>query len=424
MSASLSRQARRLIDHPPAIADAHFLAEADPYHPQRNPAGYINLGTAENRLMWDLLEPRLRTRRGVTEQDTRYAPLHGTAALREAIAALLSRCWHAEVNPEHLVVVSGATAALDIIASALCDPGQAIAVPAPYYAAFGTDLCGRSGARLVGVPSTASGGFRLDPAALDHALTDSRCSGQSIRAVAITSPGNPVGHVYPPDTLRALAEVVRRHDVDLISDEIYAHSVFGTDRFASVRDPAVNDIHSERTYVIWGFAKDFALPGLKAGVLHTLCPRIGAAARALAYFAPLSADTQHLLRALLADPAWTDGFIAENRLRLGAAYASVSRQLAEQGIPYISVGAGFSLWVDLRAWLPASTSATGFAAEEALWRRILRDARVNILPGGAFGCDEPGWFRLCHASDPALVRDGIVRIGRLLATAGKGERYE
>jgi aspartate/methionine/tyrosine aminotransferase len=416
----LSRTAGRLVADSPAIADAHFMAEADAYHPERNPAGYVNLGTAENRLMWDMLAPRLRAPRRVTAEDTRYAPLHGTAALRAAIAGFLSRCWHSEVNPEHLVVVSGATAALDIIASVLCEPGQAIAAPAPYYAAFATDLCGRSGACLIGVPSAASGGFRLDPASLDGTLTDFRRSGQGIRAVAVTSPGNPVGHVYSPATLRALAEVVRQHDADLIRDEIYAHSVFGTERFAGIRDPLVGATHSGRTHVIWGFAKDFALPGLKAGVLHTTCPQIGAAARALAYFAPLSADTQHLLCTLLADPAWTDAFIAENRRRLGASYANAARQLAEHNIPHIEVSAGFSLWADLRAWLPTST----FAAEEALWRRILRDARVNILPGGEFGCAQPGWFRLCHATDPALVREGVGRIGRLLTPAGRGSGHE
>jgi hypothetical protein len=98
-------------------------------------------------------------------------------------------------------------------------------------------------------------------------------------------------------------------------------------------------------------------------------------------------------------PICADGFIAENRRRLRMSHVSASRRLAEQGIPHIAVGAGFSLWIDLGGWLPTRT----FPAEEALWRRILRDARVNILPGKAFGCAEPGWFRLCHATDSTLA---------------------
>jgi len=415
---SVSRQAGRLVASSPVIADAHFLAEADPYHPERNPNGYINLGTAENRLAWDLLAPQLHAPRRVTAEDTRYAPLHGTAALLEVIARLLSRCWHTDVDPEHLVVVSGATAALDVIASVLCDPGEAIVVPAPYYAAFETDLCGRSGACLIPVPSASCDGFRLDPAAVDRVLSDARRDGRVVRAITITSPGNPVGHVYAPDTLRALAEVARRHGVDLISDEVYAHSVFGPDRFVSIRHPLVQSAHSSQTHVVWGFAKDFALPGLKAGVLHAGNPEVSAAVRTLAYFAPLSTDTQFLLHALLTDTGWADSFIAENRRRLRMSHTSASRRLAEQGIPHIAVGAGFSLWIDLTGWLPTRT----FSAEEALRRSILQDARVNILPGMAFGCAEPGWFRLCHTTDSALVQEGIARIGRLLAARGEGNR--
>jgi aspartate/methionine/tyrosine aminotransferase len=415
---SVSRQSARLVAGSPVIASAHFRAEADPYHSRRNPTGYVNLGTAENRLAWDLLAPRLNGPRRVSADDTRYAPLHGMKALREALAGFLSKCWHVEVDPESLVVVSGATAALDVIATVLCDPGQAIIVPAPYYGAFDADLAGRSGARLILAPLAASGGFRLDLAAVDRVLGEARHDGLSVRAVAFTSPGNPVGHVHQARILRALLEVTGRHGVDLIADEIYAHSVFGPEPYVSVLDPRVQAAEDGRTHVVWGFAKDFALPGLKAGVLLAGRPEVRDAARALAYFAPVSADTQRLLCDLLTDVSWADQFIAENRRRLRESYASASRQLTEQGIPHVNASAGFSLWADLSGWLPAAS----FAAEDALWRYLSGTARVNVLPGRAFGCPEPGWFRICHATDPALVREGITRIGRLLSTIGAAPR--
>lgn len=415
---SVSSQASRLVSNPPAIAEAHYRAAADPYHPERNPAGYINLGTAENRLMWDVLAPRLHAPRRLTADDIGYAALHGTTALRQAIAGFLGQSWQADVDPEDLVVVSGATAALDAIASALCDPGQAIVVPAPYYSAFDTDLCGRSGARLIRVPSQACDGFRLDPAAVDQALTDARRRKLAVRAVALTSPGNPTGHVYPPPTLRALIDVVQRHGVDLISDEIYAHSVYGPEPFVSVRDSRTGTGHSPRTHAIWGFAKAFALPGLKVGVLHAGRHEVRAAAQAFAYFAPTSTDTQALLRELLADPAWTGDFIARSRARLGVSYQHASLLLAQQGIPYVPASAGFTLWIDLGRWLEADT----FAAEESLWLRIFQDARVNILPGRVFASPRPGWFRLCHTIEPALVREGIARIGQVLTAVEDKEK--
>lgn len=405
----VSQHAARLAAHSPAIATAHFQAQADPYHPERNPGGYLNLGTAESRLAWDLLEPRLAAARPVRAQDTHYAPLHGSAELRETIAAFLARCWRTAVDPENLVVVSGVTSALDVIASALCDPGDALVVPAPYYSAFEVNLVGRSGARLIPAPRESAGGFQLDTAVIDRALEDARRDGVIVRAVVLASPDNPVGHVYPARTLREVREVAQRYDVDLIVDEIYAHSVFGPEPFVAALDPTVR-ADAERTHVVWGFAKDFGLSGFKLGVLHTSHPEVRGAARALAYFAPVSTDTQLVLRELLADEAWVDGFLAEHRRRLGRSYDQAARLLTEWGIPYVPASGGFSVWVDLGGWLKTLT----FAAEQALWRDVWEATRVSILPGGVFACADPGWFRLCHTTDPVLVREAITRLGRHL----------
>ncbi|PRX98539.1 aminotransferase class I/II-fold pyridoxal phosphate-dependent enzyme [Allonocardiopsis opalescens] len=414
----VSKRAAELAADTPAIAVAHLAAEADPYHPERNPGGYLNLGTAENRLVWDLLEPRVAAARRVRPEDVRYAPLYGTAALREAAAPLLAATWRSPVDPENLVVVSGATAALDIIASVLCDPGDALVVPAPYYGALPLDLCGRSGARLLPAPLSAADGFRLDPGAVDRALAEARAEGLTARAVVLTSPCNPTGNVHPPAVLRACLEVAERHGVDVIADEIYANSVYGPDTFTSLLDPRVREGGTVRVHTVWGFAKDFGLSGLKAGVLHTEDPEVLAAARALAYFAPVSTDTQALLSALLADGPWAADFLDRNRDRLARSYRHAADTLAAHGVGHVPASGGFSIWTDLRPWLAGG----GFGAEHALWQRIWERTRVNLLPGQVFGSPEPGWFRICHTTDPAVVRDALTRLGRLLESVGAPSR--
>ena len=406
----ISKRVTRLVAKSSPIAAAHFRVEAEPYHPKWRPNGYLNLGTAENRLVWDLLAPRLAKRRPLTAADTHYTPLHGMPTFREAIAHFLSRVCRTPINAEDLVVVSGATAALDIIASALCDPGEAIAVPAPYYGAFDIDLTGHSEARLIPVPLSSSRLFHLTPETIDRVLTQTRRDGIAVRAVALTSPSNPVGCVYPAQTLQEIIQVAAQHDVDIITDEIYANSVFGPVPFISLLDEEINSTRPEHTHMVWGFAKDFALSGFKVGVLYTPDQDIRAAARVLAYFAPTSTDTQVLLRDILADTDWVDYFLAESQRRLALSYARSTQLLDEFSIPYIPATAGFFVWTDLRAWLPTPT----FAAERALWGRIFEIMRVNILPGEVFACPEPGWFRICHTTDPALVREGITRLGRLL----------
>ncbi|MEV6983517.1 aminotransferase class I/II-fold pyridoxal phosphate-dependent enzyme [Sphaerisporangium sp. NPDC051017] len=405
----LSRTARRLVADVPAIAAAHFEAEADPYHATDNPGGHVNLGTADNRLVWDLLAPRLAEAGPPRAPDCQYGPLHGTPELRAAVAALLGPRWNTMIDPDDVVVVSGATAALDVLATALCDPGEAIVVPAPYYAAFDTDLAGRSGARLIPAPMDEATGYALDPEVVDRVLETAHRDGVTVRAVAITSPSNPVGHVHPEPVLREVLRVARAHDVDVIADEIYAHSVFGAEPFVSMLDPALSGDHAHRVHGIWGFAKDFGLPGLKVGVLHTRDPDVRAAARALAYFAPVSTQTQATLTRLLDDTPWVRDFLDESRRRLGRSYSSAAALLADGGIPHVEADGGFSIWIDLSERLPDKTAE----GEHELWRRIFHSARVNILPGTVFGCPRPGWFRLCHSTDAGTVAAGVARLARM-----------
>jgi bifunctional pyridoxal-dependent enzyme with beta-cystathionase and maltose regulon repressor activities len=85
--------------------------------------------------------------------------------------------------------------------------------------------------------------------------------------------------------------------------------------------------------------------------------------------------------------------------------------LTAGGIGYVEPAGGFSVWIDLRAHLTEASAA----GEHALWQRILRSGRVNILPGTAFACPEPGWFRLCYATDADLVATGVARLIRVLS---------
>ncbi|MFJ9244464.1 aminotransferase class I/II-fold pyridoxal phosphate-dependent enzyme [Streptomyces sp. NPDC101776] len=406
---SISRQAARLVSGSPAIAEAHFRAEALPYHPSLRPDGWLNLGTAENRLVQDLhgeLPPP-----PLTARETRYAPLYGTPELREHIARHLSSTGGRAVDPEDLVAVAGATAALDVVATALCDPGEAIVVPAPCYGALDTDLGGRSGARLLLAPPDVADGHGLSVASVDRTLAEARRDGVDVRAVALASPANPTGAVHPAAELRELAVVAAHHGVDVVADEIYAGSVFGPLPFTGLRTVAADPA---RVHTVWGFAKDFGLPGLKAGVLHTTDPEIRDAARALAYFAPVSTHTQAHLTRLLADPARVHAFLAENRRRLGTSYTRAAALLDGHGIPYAPAQAGCSVWADLAAWLPRP----GFAGERALWQEILDRTHVSILPGEAFHAPRPGWFRICHSLDAALVEEALARLGRLLNPSG------
>lgn len=410
----LSRRAAQLAADPPPLVAAHFQAAREPFHVTDHPSGYVNLGTAENCLLWDLLAPKLRTSRPVREGETHYHPLYGMADFRAALARFLTRARGpaSPVDPEDLIVTSGASAALDILAYVLCEPGDGIVLPAPYYNGLDMDFTGRAGARLVPAQLSSVDGFRFGPEVVARALAAARGDGIAVKAIAVMSPHNPLGHVYSAATLAGVAEIAGRESLDLVVDEIYGGSVYGGAAHRSVLELPADALPPRRRHVVWGFAKDFGLSGFKVGVLHTVDPEVRAAARALAYLAPVSTDTQVLLRDLLTDDAWVDRLLTESRRRLATAYHQVTTALADAGIGFVPASGGHFVWVDLR---PALTEPT-FDAERALWRRLFDEGRVNISPGAVFHCDEPGWFRLCFATDTAVLREGAARLARTLST--------
>ena len=403
----ISSRAIRMVGEPSHLVEAHMVAVADPFDPQRNPRGYVNLGTAENELVADLLLPRLQAPREVVAADTHYGPLHGTDEFRAAVAGVLSEHAGREVDGSRLVAMSGTSAVLDALAYALCEEGEAVVVPAPFYGGFDVDFTARARARLVPAQLSSADGFALSAAAVTDAVERTRAAGTPVRAVALISPHNPTGLVHSAAAITELVDATRALGVHLIVDEIYARSVFGEAQLASAL--AFDDEH---VHVVWGFAKDFALSGYKVGVLHTRHDEVLAAAIAQAYLSPVSTDVQRTLVGLLADGPWVAELRAESNRRLAASHQLLVDGLADIGVSTAGAQAGVFAWVDLRAHLAEPT----WGAERAVWRRLFDEARINIAAGELFHGDEPGWFRITHAVPAEHIREALDRLGRLLAS--------
>ncbi|KNX38152.1 aminotransferase class I/II-fold pyridoxal phosphate-dependent enzyme [Luteipulveratus halotolerans] len=402
----ISTRAARMVGEPSHLVEAHTTAVADPFDPQRNPQGYVNLGTAENELVSDLLLPRLRAAREVVASDTHYGSLHGTDEFRSAVADLLTSHAGRPVDGSRLVAMSGTSAVLDALAYALCEEGEAVVVPAPFYGGFDVDFTARARARLVPAPLSSGDGFALSARAVTDAVEQARAAGTTVPAVALISPHNPTGRVYAADALREVVDATRALGVHLVVDEIYARSVFGDVVFTSALS-----FEDEHVHVVWGFAKDFALSGYKVGLLHTRHDDVLAAVTAQAYLSPVSNDVQRTLVGLLGDARWVADFTAESARRLAVSHALVVDRLAELGVETAGAQAGVFAWIDLRAQLTEQT----WAAERALWSKLFDDAHINIAAGELFHGDEPGWFRITHAADPVHVTEALDRLGRVLA---------
>lgn len=399
---------------PPLSARGRALADSDAKaayaleHARREGQdGYIGLCVAENHLVHDLLRPVLEAPLDVPLDVVTYNDMVGRPDLRGLVAELLGqRLFHREVDPADVHLLAGAGAVLEALGTALGDPGDVVLVPTPSYPFFWADLGVRAGLRLQPVPTAAEEAFTMTTQALDRAAAQAP---GPVRAVLLTNPDNPRGQ------LRHDVEVVlawaAEHGVHVVADEVYALSTFGPDPMSSVGSLGAR--LGPGVHVVWGFSKDFAMSGIRCGVLVSEHPDLKAAMALQAEWGAVSGHTQQVLARMLADREFVEHYLTEMPRRLAVSARSAGEALRDAGIPHHTPDAGFFILCDLRAHLPEDS----WAGEEALWRRLLTESGVNLTPGAAMRAPRPGLFRLCHAAQPDgdVVAEAIARVGAVVA---------
>jgi 1-aminocyclopropane-1-carboxylate synthase len=387
---------------------AFVAAQARPWGGPDDPhTGIINLCVAEDKLSADLLATKLSEQR-LLPTALSYQDMKGTAAMRESLARYISRKHAPGVacDPAHLCVSAGAGAVFDNLAFTLASAGDAFLVPAPWYAAFVNDLRVRSSVACVPVHEPDG---RLIPsvAALEVARSASEAAGVPVRAVLLTTPGNPHGQIIPAQRLRDIIAWAVPLKLHVIVDEIYGSSIYDSDAgppfvsaFGLDAPPGVtHDELCTRVHIVLGFSKDFAASGLRVGVLWTRNAELHKAWSNLGYFCACSSHTQHALANILDDEAFIDAFMAERQKRLRAAHDAIAASLNAAGVKFAATGAGMFVWLDLRDALPADATADD---ERRLWKELYdRPDGVLFTPGADCAAPAPGFFRACFAAaDP------------------------
>lgn len=395
-----------------ALADSSPMAEYIVEHFTRSASGadadYVPLCIAENGLMADLVLPRLSPDAAPPARLLGYDAMVGAEPFREQLAAFMDRAFLGRrFAPERIAALAGAGTVLEDVFYALADPGDGVLIPTPSYAGFWTDLETRDELNVVPVHCASEDGFHLTTERLDAALAGAPCP---VKALLFTNPDNPLGRVATRDEVERITGWAEANGIHVVFDEIYALSVFGETPFTSVA--SVRPSLGEHVHVVWAFSKDFGASGLRCGVLVSENEALLRAVGGLSYWGAVSGHTQWLLGRMIEDDAWVDRYRAELRRRLGAAYGRVTAALDAAGIPNVPADAGIFVLCDMRRFLDAPI----WEAEDALWRRILNEANVNLTPGSACRIGEPGFMRLCYAKEPVeRVVEAIERVGRLLA---------
>ncbi|XP_069888641.1 1-aminocyclopropane-1-carboxylate synthase-like protein 1 [Dipodomys merriami] len=392
----------------------------DEYDEDKNPSGIINLGTSENKLCFDLLSHRLSQSDMLWIEPSllQYPDWRGHLFLREEVAKFLSfYCKSsAPLKPENVVVLNGGASLFSALATVLCEVGEAFLIPTPYYGAITQHVYLYGSVRLVYVylDSEVTGQdtrpFQLTAEKLELALQGANAEGVKVKGLILINPQNPLGDIYSPRELQEFLEFAKRHELHVIVDEVYMLSVFEESlEYRSVLslerlpDP-------QRTHVMWATSKDFGMSGMRFGTLYTENQHVATSVASLCRYHGLSGLVQYQMARLLQDRDWISHvYLPENHARLKAAHTYVSEELKALGIPFLSRGAGFFIWIDLRKYLHKAT----FEEEMLLWRQFL-DNKVLLSLGKAFECQEPGWFRVIFSDKAQRLRLGMQRIRQVL----------
>ena len=401
-------------------------AFGSPFEASSNPEGYILLAVAENKLCWpDVIRPRLKRyltfeREGeLPDWVANYGALEGPQSLREALALVMKRKMLQadpfdplpyEFDAESIVCTAGATAALSNLFFAICEPGDTVLIPAPYYAAFDNDLRAFADLRRESVALVDN---RLSSAALEEAyqrVIEAR--GKPPRALLITNPHNPLGLVATEAELRdVVAWAHSKPNFDLVSDEIYALSCFAAekrqlggrvvsaDTFVSIATVVDGRLAEHRVHVVWGLSKDFGISGFRLGVVWSGDKRVAAAMRAAALFSPVSGPTAALVTTLFTDYGWLNGYLDHNAQALATSCRCVENALDALHLPYVPPNAGMFILVDLSSLLPllAGDQSDPWAREAYLFQDLIDKQHLIFTPGHAQHTTSPGWFRICFA---------------------------
>ena len=333
-------------------------------------------------------------KRALDQNQHHYTHPAGLPQLREAIAQTLQQDHGLAYNAEEVIVTAGVQESIMLVMLGLVNPGDEVLITSPRFKTYdmAVSMCGGV---PVPVPTHEEDDFALMPAAIEARISP------RTKALVLVTPNNPTGAVTPPTVIREIAELVKRHNLVLISDEIYAKLIYsGSEHLSAATLPEMK----ERTITLNGFSKAYAMTGWRVGYLagprsfvrllveprHTLSIN----ANTPAQFGALAALTgpQDAVRAMMEE-------YAERRAYLMGA-------LTELGMTYGHPGGAFYIYTNV--------SSTGLLSHH-FCEELLRQARVLILPGSMFGDDSDKYVRMSFLQPLARIKEAVGRMEEFIS---------
>ena len=327
--------------------------------------------------------------------ETHYTANGGMIELREAIAADLEHRYGIRYDPRtELVITVGASEAVDASLRAICDPGDEVIYHEPSFVAYAPCIT-LAGGVPVPISTGEATDFQMTAAQLEAAITP------RTKALFLGYPNNPTGAVLDRDELEKIAAVIDRHDLMVVSDEIYERLVYGGHEhvpFSAL--PGMRD----RTVLIGGFSKSYAMTGWRIGWVAAPAPVMVGIAKIHQYgimCAPTVAQFAALEALRIGEP-----FVIEMQAEYDRRRQLMTRRFNEIGLHCFEPLGAFYCFPNI--------TRTGMD-DETFARTLLDEERVAVVPGTAFGPSGAGHVRACYATAYEEIVEAMDRIQRFVA---------
>jgi aminotransferase len=354
--------------------------------------GVISLGVGEPDFVtpWHIREA---ARYSLEKGYTMYTSNHGLPELRQRLAKYLELHYGLVYRPESEILITvGVSEGLDLALRAILNPGDEVIIQDPCYVAYPSDII-LAGGVPISIPTYEENNFAIKARDIETQIT------KQTKVILIGYPANPTGAVMTKEELSEVAKLARKYNLLVISDEIYARLVYGTDHTCFASLPGMK----EQTILLGGFSKSYAMTGWRIGYIAGNQQLIGAATK-IHQYTMLSAPT---IAQMAAIEALKNG---ENEIqRMVQEYDGrrriIVKRLNEIGLSCFEPKGAFYAFPSIKA--------TGMTSEEFA-EKLLVEEKVAVVPGSAFGEHGEGFIRCCYATSLANIEEALTRMGRFL----------
>jgi aspartate aminotransferase len=344
--------------------------------------------------------------RAIAEGHTKYTPAAGTLELRKAICEKLRKDNGLEYKPDQIVVSNGAKQSIYNAFMVILDPGDEVIIQAPYWVSY-PEMVKLAGGVPVIVNTDEANGFKMTAEMIEAKITP------RTRAINLNSPSNPTGAVYTRAELEAIAEVALRHDLMIVTDEMYEKLLY--DGASHISIASFSPEVKQRTITVNGMSKAYAMTGWRMGYCasESIYAKAMGDLQSQSTSGPSSIAQKASMQALLGPQEPIETMRQEFDRRRLRMMERINR-LPGFAVKVAPQGA-FYLFPDVKGTFGMTLRGQTIRTSDDLCRVILDEAKVGLVPGTGFGA--PDYLRFSYATSMERINEGLDRIEALLREA-------